>query len=60
MNKVVPEIEKLAIRGTYTGNKDGKPSKSEFNFSDEWLVHLKTFDQDPKTFKSAVIGMAIS
>jgi len=57
--KVVPEIEKLAYANTYAASKGGKPYTSEFQFENGWYLHLKTFDQDPKTFESADVGLVI-
>jgi len=57
--KVVPEIDKMAIPGTYTSSKGGKAYSSEFKFDKGWLMHLKTFDQDAKTYESADVGLII-
>ena len=57
---IVPEIERFAKPGTYEIFKDGKSHASRIIFNvggTKWLISFKTFDQDPKTFESANVGI---
>lgn len=45
----------------YTKNKEGKRIVSRMEFPKQgWTVQFKTFDQDPKTYESATVGLIIA
>ena len=56
-----PELEKLLEPGTYTTSKEGKSNipVSRIDFENGWKILFKTYEQDPKTFESANVGIIV-
>lgn len=60
---IVPEIERYAPSGTYNILKESKAHASRIIFNSsgiKWQLSFKTFDQDPKTFESANVGIFVA
>ncbi len=44
----------------YTTDKKGKTHISKITFPNGWIINFKTYNQDPKTFESANVGLIIA
>lgn len=55
---VIPMVVDLFPLGEYKSSKDGKSYISRIQING-WEISFKTFDQDPKTYESANVGIII-
>lgn len=49
--KIVPELKKWLIKGTYKTRKGGKNYESIFSFNNGCYLDLMSYDQEPKEFE---------
>lgn len=54
---IIPEFEKLVEPDSMVESKEGKPYTSRMVFNNGWVIHFKTYDQDPSTYESANVGV---
>jgi len=57
---IVPMIREIVPRGQFREYKDGKTITARMEFPGGWQINFKTFDQDPKTYESANVGLIIA
>jgi len=57
--KIVPELEKWLIKGSYTTQKGGRTFKSRWHFKNGCYFDLLTYDQDIKEFESVDLDWGV-
>lgn len=57
---IVPMIREIAPMGQFREFKDGKTITARMEFPGGWQISFKTYDQDPKTYESANVGLIIA
>lgn len=56
---IIPEMYKWFPRGRYKAIKDGKTFEYHWETDTGWKIFIKTYDQSPETFESALIGLCV-
>lgn len=56
---LIPEMKNWFPKGRYKCDKKGKHYEYEWQTDTGWLIEVMSYDQDPKEFESATLGLAI-
>ena len=59
LDKIIPELKTWLPRGRYKTSKGGRKFDSIFEFDNGWSLTCKSFDQEPRQFESADVGLII-
>jgi phage terminase large subunit-like protein len=54
---IIPNLKAVFPKGRYTAEKGGKSFESHWTTDTGWEFTLMTYDQDPKEFESATLGL---
>lgn len=54
---IIPELKNWFPKGRYRTEKKGKNFECYWETDNGWIIDLMTYDQDPKEFESATIGL---
>tara|TARA_R100001443_G_scaffold29396_3_gene42590 strand:- start:27701 stop:29233 length:1533 start_codon:yes stop_codon:yes gene_type:complete len=57
---IIPCLDGLLLDNTYIEEKAGKHYTSRIEFKNGWELFFKTYDQDPKTYESATVGIVVA